>query len=268
MNDVSPPPAAIEIEKELVGLAIIEPDNVLPEALKSLDMESFMHPACRAAWFHMVRLYETGKPITLATITAECHASGDLERIGGAMELSHLIDSAAPAYTITPHHCERLVAMRQRRQLLRVAAQLDARARDLVADPHAVMQETQGGLIDIIGHGSRSARPMREISLDVMRDLEHAHKNRGKVTRGIPTGFADLDRQLMGVRPKYFYVIGARPSMGKSPALIRDLRGFIPCWRKICAQIGVCPIMPKQWVCRSGIYRAFATRRRANPPPP
>jgi replicative DNA helicase len=220
MNDLAPPPSAIEIEKELVGIAILEPDNVLPEALKSLDMESFMHPACRAAWFHMVRLYETGKPITLATITAEIHAAGDLEKVGGAMELSELLDSAAPAHTITPHHCERLVAMRQRRQLLRVAAQLEARARDLGTDPHAVMQETQGGLIDIIGHGSRSARPMREISFDVIRDLEQAYKSRGRVTRGIATGFADLDRQLMGVRPKYFYVIGARPSMGKSTLLV------------------------------------------------
>lgn len=61
---------------------------------------------------------------------------------------------------------------------------------------------------------------MREISLDVIRDLELAHRNRGKVTRGIATGFADLDRQLMGVRPKYFYVIGARPSMGKSTLLV------------------------------------------------
>lgn len=219
MNDATLP-AAIGIEREIIGLAMLHPDDTLPAIIGTLDAESFLDPACRISWLHMMRLYEAGKPITLVTITAECHASGDLERVGGAGGLSELLESAAITGALIPDYTARLVAMRQRRQLLRVAEQLDARARDLATDPNAVMQETQGGLIDIIGHGVRSARPMREIGLDVIRDLDQAFKNRGKVTRGIPTGFADLDRQLMGVRGKYLYVIGARPSMGKSTFLV------------------------------------------------
>lgn len=45
--------------------------------------------------------------------------------------------------------------------------------------------------------------------------IEALYEHPGQMS-GVPTGFADLDHVLRGLQPGELYVIGARPSMGKS----------------------------------------------------
>jgi replicative DNA helicase len=54
---------------------------------------------------------------------------------------------------------------------------------------------------------------------DLLHDnLDHLEEvvNRGQRITGLPTGFYDLDELLSGLQPNALYVVGARPSMGKT----------------------------------------------------
>lgn len=64
-----------------------------------------------------------------------------------------------------------------------------------------------------------------------LRDLDDRYNNRGRLP-GIPTGIDGLDRVTMGLQKGLLYVIGARPSQGKS-ALALNMAGSIAIDQKL-----------------------------------
>jgi replicative DNA helicase len=213
-------PSAIALEQGVIGLCLIQPADALPVCVEKLDAECFIHPACRAVWVRMTLLFDAGHEYDHAIITTALHGSGELDRIGGPMAIHDLMEAACLSTSLLDEYIDGLLDARQRRDLITAADELARMARDGGTVPTAAITAAQGALTEIMGGSAKDARPLRDVMMDVFRDIEQASKNRGKVTRGIPTGFADLDRQLMGIRGKYLYVIGARPSMGKSTLLV------------------------------------------------
>jgi replicative DNA helicase len=57
--------------------------------------------------------------------------------------------------------------------------------------------------------------PIHDLLNDNLDRLESLY-DKGDAITGTPTGFADLDELLSGLQPNALYVIGARPSMGKT----------------------------------------------------
>jgi len=65
--------------------------------------------------------------------------------------------------------------------------------------------------------------PIREIVMNVIREMEEAARNDGKVT-GVPTGFRDLDNMLTGMHAGELLLVAARPaSHSPSPEHITAL---------------------------------------------
>ena len=56
---------------------------------------------------------------------------------------------------------------------------------------------------------------LSEMLSETLDDLEELY-NRGSDITGTPTGFRDLDKLLGGLQPSSLYVVGGRPSMGKT----------------------------------------------------
>ena len=78
------------------------------------------------------------------------------------------------------------------------------------------MNTTEKSVFQLIQNKSGSDfKPIREIVLDALDNIERASKLKGAVT-GIATGFVDLDRMLSGLQPSDLILLAARPSMGKT----------------------------------------------------
>lgn len=69
-------------------------------------------------------------------------------------------------------------------------------------------------LTDISDHSESGYKHVSAIIPGVISEIEKAHALKGELS-GIPTGFDKLDAMLNGWQPEY-YVIGARPSTGKT----------------------------------------------------
>ena len=54
-----------------------------------------------------------------------------------------------------------------------------------------------------------------DLLLDTLDRLEERYRRGGAIT-GTPTGYRDLDKLLLGLQPSSLYVVGGRPSMGKT----------------------------------------------------
>lgn len=213
-------PAAPELEIPVIGICVLEPANAFPRCMQALDAHAFMHPVCRAVWSRMLLLFQDGRPIDLPVITHELHLSGELDKLGGPSALAEIVDNALPSVTLLDDYFARLVAMRQRRQLIRAAETLLTEARDGGIEPETALGHAQGNLLEVLGVTAKNARSLKQVGIDVMKDIDNANRNRGHVTRGLATGYVDLDRQLMGLTPGALMVIGGRPAMGKSTLLM------------------------------------------------
>ena len=62
----------------------------------------------------------------------------------------------------------------------------------------------------------------RKESFDrIQRNLEESHLGTG--INGLPTGLADLDYTLSGLRPGQLFTIASRPGMGKSTVVCNNI---------------------------------------------
>lgn len=73
------------------------------------------------------------------------------------------------------------------------------------------------GTLSTIAQGQDAAALLRSdrVAESVVDQFIGAVERRGKLP-GVPTGYLALDRKLGGMRPKRLYLLGARPSMGKT----------------------------------------------------
>ena len=99
-------------------------------------------------------------------------------------------------------------------------------------DPEAVI-DTVSAAIDRIASGSDEYKimAMADKLLDVVNELEKRYHNRGQLA-GIQSGFGSIDEAFSGLQPERLYIIGARPSQGKS-ALALNMASFISSYTSI-----------------------------------
>ena len=208
-------PCAVEFERAVVGLCLTKPGDAMPNCVEALTIDSFVDPVCREVWHVMTALFNQGE-FDSNMVTVDLHGSGKLAEFGGPGAIIDLIEASLLSAELLPSYLDGLRDKQQRRQMLKAAEEIRSLARDTTIGVPDALAIGQGSLLDIAGKGSRTARTSSEVIMDVMKQCEVAYRKRGHVTRGLATGYADLDRQLMGLKGKYLYILAARPAMGKS----------------------------------------------------
>jgi len=79
-----------------------------------------------------------------------------------------------------------------------------------------IIEEAEKGILQIQESGGRQAVvKVGSAIAEHMKTIDDQYRNRGRLP-GIATGFAKLDKMTMGLRDRLLYVIGGRPSEGKS----------------------------------------------------
>ncbi len=72
----------------------------------------------------------------------------------------------------------------------------------------------------------RSFIPIKNILTDTFQKIDELHKSGGAGTRGIPTGYNDLDKLLSGMQKSDLIILAARPSVGKTTLALDLVRNI------------------------------------------
>ncbi len=150
-------------------------------------------------------------PVDPHAITLWLDRRGALRRVGG-VEYLHTLVAAVPTVANTGWYAQQVIAAADRRRMLTAlarAAQVAAGSSDpdqLATAAQTVIQAAQPRTRD---NGLTFLGDYAHIG---MRDIEM----RPTRSRGVPTGFVDLDRLIGGMRPGQLIVIAGRPGMGKT----------------------------------------------------
>jgi len=208
------PPQNVEAEQSVLGSLMLD-KNAIIKIVDFLQPQDFYRDTHQNIYKSMVGLFERREPVDILSVTSRLREIGDLEKIGGQAYLAELVNSVPTASSVV--HYARIV---QRKRILRDLitasydiAQLGYKEEE---DVDVLLDEAEKRVFGI------SEKSLSQNFIQVNASLEEAFNRIDKLskhegeTRGVPTGFADLDNYLAGLQKSDLIVLASRPGLGKT----------------------------------------------------
>jgi len=208
------PPHNAEAEQACLGAVLIDPESVA-SVLRFLRPEDFYVNANREVFAGVISLYEKGQKADLITLTEELRLLGTLDRAGGPGYVANLT-SVTPSSANVEYYARIVQESSIRRNLLRLSADIGARAHDDSTESAVVLDEAQARIFEICQNRQAvSYKSVKELLPDTIKTIEKLFKNKNAYT-GVPSGLPELDTMTSGFQDSELAIIGARPSVGKT----------------------------------------------------
>lgn len=215
-NDVQPLPHAIQAEKSILSSLMQDPQEWFAIAAEEnlIDLHFYI-PAHALMFAQLSAMNDDKGHCELIEFTQRMIDRGLITSIGGASAITDI-------YTYAPnggHFRQHLKIVKEKfilRQLLASASDTVERVNESPEDPQAVLDATEAQISGIReGLERQETGNVKTAILEVITELDDRLNGRSG-TPGIMTGFTDLDRMTDGLKPGELFILGARPSMGKS----------------------------------------------------
>ena len=207
------PPHSLNAESALLGAMLLSVDAIAD--VEGMVQAGHFYRPCHAAVFDAILSVsrEGGKPD--AIVVHDRLDQQHLDALGGLDGLL-LMQQDTPATSNAPRYAETVRECAMRRNLLSTCQEVIAEAYEGPCDSAAVLDRAREQFL------ARDTSPAKIDAVPLYDSLDKALTtlediNEGRDPRRAPTGFPDLDAFLSGgLVPSGFYVLGARPAMGKS----------------------------------------------------
>lgn len=216
------PPQALELEEAVLGALMLEKD-ALSSIADILKPEVFYKDAHRLIYEGILYLFNDSQPVDLLTVTNQLRKDGTLEAVGGAYAVTALTTKVNSAANVE-YHARIIIEMAIKRELIRVAGEIQREAFEDTTDVFDLLDKTEGSLFEISEQNIRkNYQDMRTIMTEALSELEARQKHTDGLT-GVPSGFSELDRVTSGWQPSDLIIIAARPGMGKTAFVVSAMR--------------------------------------------
>ncbi|MGX1840509.1 replicative DNA helicase [Streptomyces diastaticus] len=217
------PPQDYEAEQCVLGGMLLS-KTAIGEVVEELHSPAdFYRPAHQTIYETILDMYGRSEPADPVTVSAELTKRGDIERVGGAPYLHHLVEmvpTAANAQWYAETVAERAVFRRLAETGTRIA-QSGYRGE---GDAAVAVGTAQEDIFNVLQATDRNdILPISATSASLIDRLEK-RADAGDGLRGLSTGFTDLDGLTTGLIGGQLIVIAARPSIGKSTLAVDFLR--------------------------------------------
>ena len=215
-----------QAERALLGALLID-GAALDRVADQVRSDDFANPRLGLLYRAMLDLGGRGVAVDYSTLLSELERTDQLARVGGAADVTALINAAPTAFN-APDYARQVAQAARLRRLLGAADAI-----------RSTVEQHRGDAAEAIGEAERILRqvdagrsPARVVTLrDALEryvaGLEARQQDRPEDIQGQPvaTGFVDLDRALAGgLRPGILSLLAARPRMGKTAWLLNATR--------------------------------------------
>lgn len=199
------PPHHEESEIAIVG-AVLK-DNTVADRITIAESD-FYHHANRVIWKAMAGLLDAAKPADVITVAEAL--GGELENVGGLQYLIAAAQSAVPANAKSYANTVRDRAIRRR--IIETGYNIERIGYQHGADEAIAQAQALAMELDT------TEAVQESITLkDALRAMvERIDRVASGDEQAIKTGFADLDRKIVGMGAGDMIVVAGRPSMGKT----------------------------------------------------
>ena len=207
-------PANVDAERAILGSILLKPD-VCDDIALLVRVEDFFDEAHQILYRHLLELHDSGKRVDATIVLERLRTKGDLERIGGAVTLSEVIESV-PHAAHAAHYAQIVRDKSMLRSLIEAGTDILRDAYDAADEPRQLLARAEERIFAILERrSSAEAKPIQAVLEDVMVRMDARMKHEHAIG-GVETGFTDLDSLCGGLHNSELVILAARPSMGKT----------------------------------------------------
>ena len=209
------PPQNIDAEMSVLGGMMLSKDAIA-DVIEILRATDFYRPAHASVYDVVVELFGRGDPADAVTVGAELKRKGELERIGGLPYL-HTLVATVPTAANAAYYAGIVREQAQLRSLVEVGTRIVQLGYTTDgADVEGLVNLAQSEVFAVSEQrNSTNYVTLEQVVPELYEELER-NANRDGGLDGVPTGFAELDAKLNGLRAGQMIIIAARPGGGKS----------------------------------------------------
>lgn len=211
----NPLPQNVDAEAAVLAAAILS-GEVVPDICAALSPEDFYRPSHRVVFGAIQELYRHDIPVDQVSLADYLEAAGQLGAVGGK---PFIIDLANNSFALVNWRAHAKIVRKTAvlRRLISASTGITALAFDAPPeDVEAIVQRSEEMLFSVTGREVESkTKPLSEFVGQAYAEIEQIALGGGRVA-GVATGFADLDKVLLGMRPGSLNIVGARPGVGKT----------------------------------------------------
>jgi replicative DNA helicase len=208
------PPHNLQAEESLLGAMLLSRDAIAI-ASERLRPDDFYKPAHGHVYDAISSLNAAGEPADPVTVADELRRAGLLDAIGGPSLLVNL-QAGTPATSNAGRYAKIIEDHALLRRMIGVAGEIAELGYDLPDDVAKAIDQAESMVFEVAQRRVTDSMAQIHDLLDLNLDRLEQLYDRGQSITGIPTGFSDLDDLTSGLQPNALYVIGARPSAGKT----------------------------------------------------
>lgn len=204
-----------ECEDNLIGIMLTDIDNEFnSRILSQIDKKDFYQTTHKIIFEAISELHKAKKPVDVVTVYELLKFNKQLELAGG----TELINGLA-TNVITRSNYQQLIKILIKYSKKRAVISLcksSLEDLDKCKDVDDVTNNIVKVSQEILNRTTTTNfQGLMSGVMEVMDNVEALIENKGN-TLGLSTGFSELDNLLSGLCPGRLYLLGARPSMGKS----------------------------------------------------
>ena len=213
------PPHSAEAERGVLGSILLDVGNdnrVLDLCTESgVSAEAFFAPSNRLLFETLIEMSRAGVTIDPLTLNERLRALERLDEVGGTAAIQALIDE-----TPTAAHAEYYINIVRQKHLLRAvigcARDAERRCFDESVSADLILGEVEQKFLGIADRREGTGVTWPQAISNTMGHIDRLFSLGPGGVAGLPTGLANLDKKLKGLRNGEMIVLAARPSMGKT----------------------------------------------------
>lgn len=208
------PPQNLEAEQSVLGSLLIDKEAIT-KIVGIVSPEDFYKNSHGKIYEAMIDLYDKHEPIDILSLSNILTERKQIEDLGGKTYLASLANAVPTASNVVTY-AEIVQKKSTLRKLIKAASDITSMGYDETEDIDKLLDEAEQKLFSISQKYLREDFiPIKSVLHDTFDRIDELHKGTGKI-RGIPTGFADLDRLLAGLQKSDLIILASRPSVGKT----------------------------------------------------
>ena len=207
------PPQNIEAEEAVIGAIINNPPSLL-KVTEILSADCFYKPQNKFIYEAVCSLMEKNTPIDMLTISEQLKTTDKLDLAGGRQYINEIAINNPTSANIK-YYANLIKECSIKRSLINAGAEIISIAHENY--PIDVCMNTAEKMVFDIAQQKKSSEisSVKDLVPQSFKDIEYRYNHKDELL-GVPTGFYDLDKVTLGLRPSDMIILAARPSMGKT----------------------------------------------------
>lgn len=210
------PPHSIEAEACVLGSMILD-SACIDIVVQILKGKAFYRPAHQIIFDTLVEMRNNRKEIDLVAVPEELKRIKQLTNLGGVEYLVALVEGV-PNSANAEYYAHIVRDKKMLRDLIQAGTDMVREAYDSHEETQSIIDHSEQRVFEIASQKiSQQTASMKDLILDTFRMLESRD---GKLVTGLASGYDKLDNLTCGFQNGEMIILAARPSMGKTSALM------------------------------------------------